>query len=268
MIPQQFWRDDAMPYVESRRAQQSRACYRAHSHPTLSVGAVDAGASVLQLAGRQDQPLQAGDVVVIPANCVHACNPQPGGAWSYQMLYLDTAWLDALWHGAHGQAFTLGTTDACHWRDPATYTAFCQLNQRLFSPSPVEMKEASLIAFISELMLPAAPAAACPPAWLPGLCRQLREQCQQAWPVASLAASVGVSRYHFIRLFRQHCGTTPHAYLLDCRIQRARQWLRQGEALADLAYRLGFSDQSHFQHAFRERVAVTPGEYQRGVGKA
>jgi AraC-like DNA-binding protein len=61
---------------------------------------------------------------------------------------------------------------------------------------------------------------------------------------------------------------TPHAYLLDSRIQRARQWLREGYGLADLAYRLGFSDQSHFQHAFRERVAVTPGEYQRGIGTA
>ena len=265
---QQFWRDDAMPYVESRRAQQSRACYRAHSHPTLSIGAVDAGASLLQVAGRVEQPLQAGDVVVIPANCMHACNPQPGGAWSYQMLYLDTAWLDALWHEAHGQVFTQGTAHTSHWRDPARYAAFCQLNQLLFSPSPVEMKEESLIAFVSELMLPAGAAADSRPAWLPALCAQLREQCDQPWPVASLAASVGVSRYHFIRLFRQHCGTTPHAYLLDSRIQRARQWLREGYGLADLAYRLGFSDQSHFQHAFRERVAATPGEYQRGIGKA
>lgn len=268
MTRQQFWHDGAMPYVESRRAQRSRACYRAHSHPTLSIGAVDAGASLLRVAGREDQPLQAGDVVMIPANCMHACNPQPGGVWSYQMLYLDTAWLDALWHEAHGQAFTLGSADACHWRDAAMYTAFCRLNHMLFSPSPAGMKEESLIAFVSELMQPVPSAAASPPAWLPALCGQLREQCEQAWPVASLAASVGLSRWHFIRLFRQHCGMTPHAYLLDSRIRRARQYLREGYAVAALAYRLGFSDQSHFQHAFRERVAVTPGQYQRGIGMA
>ncbi|WP_251475102.1 hypothetical protein [Stenotrophomonas lactitubi] len=42
----EFWRDAAMPYVESRRACDSRACYRAHSHPTFSIGAVDQGTSL------------------------------------------------------------------------------------------------------------------------------------------------------------------------------------------------------------------------------
>lgn len=268
MSTQQFWRDDAMPYVESRRAQHSRACYRAHSHPTLSIGAVDAGASVLQLAGRDDQPLQAGDVVVIPANCMHACNPRPDAAWSYQMLHLDTRWLASLRQEVSLHADNPASCAAGHCRDPATYRAFCRLNQQLFSPAPVALKEAWLIAFVSDLMWPSPAADAQPPAWLPALCQRLREQCDQAWPVDSLAASVGLSRSHFIRLFRQHVGMTPHAYLLDSRILRARQLLCEGHALADLAHGLGFSDQSHFQHAFRDRVAVTPGEYLRGMGVA
>ena len=265
MPTQQFWRDDAMPYVESRRAQHSRACYRPHSHSTLSIGAVDAGASLLQVAGREDQPLQAGDVVVIPANSLHACNPQPNGAWSYQMLYLDTTWLNGLCEEATHQPPYLAQACPSHRRDPALYRAFCQLNNILFSPTPAALKEEALIAFVGELLLHETPPSTTPPAWLPEICFQLRDQCEQAWPVACLAAHVGLSRYYFIRLFRQHCGMTPHAYLLDSRIQRARVLLREGDALADLAYRLGFSDQSHFQHAFRQRVAVTPREYQRGL---
>ncbi len=35
-----------MPYVETRRACASRACYKAHSHPTFSIGAVDQGNSI------------------------------------------------------------------------------------------------------------------------------------------------------------------------------------------------------------------------------
>ena len=72
-----------------------------------------------------------------------------------------------------------------------------------------------------------------------------------------------MSRYHLIRMFRQHTGLTPHAYQLDCRINKARLMLREGMPLADLAVQLGFSDQSHFQRTFRERVSVTPGDYQR-----
>jgi len=56
---------------------------------------------------------------------------------------------------------------------------------------------------------------------------------------------------------------TPHAYQLDLRINRARQLLRRGDAPADVAQQLGFADQSHFHRAFRQRVALTPGAFQR-----
>ena len=40
-----FWSDPRMPYVETRKACQSRICYKAHSHATFSIGAVDQGQS-------------------------------------------------------------------------------------------------------------------------------------------------------------------------------------------------------------------------------
>ena len=46
-----LWRDPRLPQVESRRACNSRACYKAHSHPTFSIGAVDAGSSLFTGAG-------------------------------------------------------------------------------------------------------------------------------------------------------------------------------------------------------------------------
>ena len=45
----EFWSDPRMPYVETRRACASRACYKAHSHPKFSIGAVDQ-ATVFSLA--------------------------------------------------------------------------------------------------------------------------------------------------------------------------------------------------------------------------
>ena len=53
-VTQAFWHDPALPFVESRRACQSRACYRPHHHPTFSIGAVDEGTSIFTGAG--DEP--------------------------------------------------------------------------------------------------------------------------------------------------------------------------------------------------------------------
>ncbi|HYG41405.1 MAG TPA: helix-turn-helix transcriptional regulator, partial [Bordetella sp.] len=72
-----------------------------------------------------------------------------------------------------------------------------------------------------------------------------------------------MSRYQFIRAFRHATGMTPHAYQLDLRIVQARRLLRDGHSLSRIAHDLGFADQSHFQRAFKQRVAATPGMYRR-----
>ncbi|MGB5971832.1 MAG: AraC family transcriptional regulator [Nodosilinea sp.] len=53
----------------------------------------------------------------------------------------------------------------------------------------------------------------------------------------------------------------PHAYLTHLRIAQAKQQLRQGQSLNQLALELGFVDQSHFTKTFKASVGVTPGQY-------
>ena len=50
-IPQtfEFWQDRRMPYVETRRSCFGRTCYKSHSHPTFSIGAIDEGNSVFKV---------------------------------------------------------------------------------------------------------------------------------------------------------------------------------------------------------------------------
>ena len=50
---------------------------------------------------------------------------------------------------------------------------------------------------------------------------------------------------------------TPHAYLLNRRIQRSQHWLRQG-VTAEVALAAGFADQAHFQRTFKRQLAATP----------
>jgi hypothetical protein len=80
---------------KSRCANDSAACYAPHSHSSLSIGAVNDGCSVFSRDGTRQQ-LGRGDVVLIPAGEVHACNPENDGRWSYQMLYLDPAWVEGV----------------------------------------------------------------------------------------------------------------------------------------------------------------------------
>jgi len=89
----------------------------------------------------------------------------------------------------------------------------------------------------------------------------LDAHCLEPIPLIHLAQMAGLSPFQLIRRFRKEFGLTPHAYQLDRRINRTRELLQQGYSLADLACLCGFSDQSHFQRAFKLRVAATPIQY-------
>lgn len=263
------WFDPALPFAESRRASHSSASYLPHTHPTLSVGAVDGGASRFT-CGADAALLHPGAVVVIPAGQVHACNPVPDGRWSYQMLHFEPAWVAAvLDEDEHrGAALAARVTAA-----PAVYRLVCALNRTLFSAADSIEKEAALVAFIGDLHaalesgddLHTLPAPAAVSTRVAHLCELLRARHAERLPLAELAREAGLSRYHLIRAFRAETGMTPHAWQLDLRIQHARRLLRQGAALAEVALDLGFADQSHFQRAFKQRVALTPRSYQRAA---
>lgn len=262
-----FWRSSALPFVECRCANDSAACYAPHSHPTLSLGAVDGGQSVFSRDG-QLQRLSRGDVVLIPAGEVHSCNPENDGRWSYQMLYLDATWMSKI-------VDEMGVLDAVvlnHLPDNVAprevHARLTRLNKRLFSSLPDEDKEAALLLFVGDLFEPALfREGQCKPKpdspRLRAVQAMIAARCTESLGLDELAREAGLSRYHLVRSFSRVVGMTPHAWQLDLRIQRARSLLDQGMPLADAALQLGFADQSHFQRAFKQRVAATPGEYRR-----
>jgi len=79
--------------------------------------------------------------------------------------------------------------------------------------------------------------------------------------VHDAARRAGLSREGFIRAFFRHHGMTPHAYKMNRRLNRGRDLLRQGAAIAETAQATGFSDQSHFGRAFLKFFGATPGSF-------
>ena len=90
-IPQSFWRDEQLPWLELRSTWQSQQDYKRHHHSQLSIGAILEGETCCQCNGKEYR-LKVGDLIVIPPLAPHSCNPVNGQFRSYHMLYLDTQW--------------------------------------------------------------------------------------------------------------------------------------------------------------------------------
>lgn len=77
-----------------------------------------------------------------------------------------------------------------------------------------------------------------------------------------MAQLTDYSAFHFSRLFKQATRRSPHQYVLEQRVQRAKNLLKTSRApAAEIAYEVGFSSQSHLVTAFRKVVGVTPKVY-------
>lgn len=79
-----------------------------------------------------------------------------------------------------------------------------------------------------------------------------------------LAELVDLTPFHFARSFKAATGVSPHQYVLERRVIRAREKLEtEAASLADIAYAVGFSSQAHMTDVFRKRIGVTPGQYRK-----
>ncbi|MFQ4144272.1 AraC family transcriptional regulator [Chlorogloeopsis sp. ULAP02] len=80
--------------------------------------------------------------------------------------------------------------------------------------------------------------------------------------LAELAKIVQLSPYHFAHLFKKSINTSPHQYVIRCRIERAKQLMVMGNlSLVTIAQMVGFASQGHFTYHFKRLVGVTPKVY-------
>ncbi|SOY59597.1 helix-turn-helix domain-containing protein [Cupriavidus taiwanensis] len=84
--------------------------------------------------------------------------------------------------------------------------------------------------------------------------------------LGELAALVGLSEFHFARMFRVSFGMPPHAWVLQTRLERAQRLLADPRRpLREVAARAGFASASHLNRRFQAAFGVTPGAWRAGV---
>jgi len=92
----------------------------------------------------------------------------------------------------------------------------------------------------------------------------LYENLDGSTPLRSIARECGLSPSHFARAFAISVGQPPHQWLLEQRVDRARQLLGDSTLpLSEIAIRCGFADQSHFTRVFSAKTGLAPGRWRR-----
>jgi AraC-like DNA-binding protein len=85
--------------------------------------------------------------------------------------------------------------------------------------------------------------------------------------IGDVASDLALSRSYFVRSFTNTMGVAPYSWLVEQRINEARELLTGTTIpLAQIALECGFTDQSHFTNAFNRRVGTTPSKWRKAEG--
>lgn len=78
-----------------------------------------------------------------------------------------------------------------------------------------------------------------------------------------IAGRVYLSKYHFMRLFKEAYGTSPHKYLTNKRIEAAKKLLSTNRSVSVVCREVGFESVHSFSNLFKRHTGVSPGQFRK-----
>ena len=263
-IDDRIYTDPGLPFAQCRHSRDSGRHYKPHMHKAFCIGALEQGEVVYQI-GERTTSLQPGSLALINPEVPHACNPAENQTRHYFMLFLDPDWClqiqQSLW-----QTDTFCPAAIDRLDDQTLYRQYMEAMAVFMGNCDLLEKEQVLVRLLETIFLRACEPAASNPGPAPAHIDQLRQLLEkdlgEDTTMARLAAALNANPYTLLRQFKAATGLTPHAFRLNCRIERAKTLLEKGEDLAQVALTCGFFDQSHLHRHFKAVTTMTPKAYQ------
>ncbi len=262
----QFWRDPDLPGVEVRYSRYHEDAFRYHTHTAYSIGFLESGRTTFVMEGREHRAM-AGQMVFIPPEAAHACNPDPDSDMAYRMFYVDQPWLEAVAAEVFERAVGLPVFPEPVVDDPQLLAHWRTLHQVIIDGGERLEKETLLVQGLADLITRhGALGEPREPAGNDEAVRRVKEHLfanlAEKVCLDDLAAVAHLSRYHLLRVFQASTGLPPHAYQNQQRVDLGKRFLIQGMPISRAAVEAGFADQSHFSRVFKQYTGATPRQYQ------
>ncbi|HUN48777.1 MAG TPA: AraC family transcriptional regulator [Stellaceae bacterium] len=267
-----FWRSRELGEIEWLHARYLTHRFARHWHDGYALGVIVAGAETFFSGGIRHCAM-SGSVAMLNPGEIHDGEAAHPRGWRYRMLYPDVAVLERAASEIAGRPVAAPLFRQTIVRDDEA-AALLVAAHRAAEQSPSTLERETLLRDALALLIrrygdlgPAAPAAG-DSARLRGVRDLIEARLDEDLSLETLAAEAGMSCWHFLRVFRRETGATPHLYLLQRRLARARALLAAGETPAAVASAPGFTDQSHLTHRFRRTYGVTPARFRQAAHKS
>ncbi len=201
--------------------------------------------------------VEADDILVYFPDSIHRLEALHQ-SWAWRFWTMDGPVMRSLLEG-------FGLVEGVYRAGPCPHDLFLLLREAIRDISASGERHASAIAY--QLMTRASFAQ---DGDLPGVVAQVLNFVDEEWnnpelTVQQLADLISMNRSQFTRLFTQHVGMSPIAYITSKRVQNAQGMLKRdiSVSVTEIAYACGFTDPSYFTRVFRQRSGMTPLQFRQ-----
>jgi AraC-like DNA-binding protein len=267
----EYWWDRHLTGLSLLHADFTTHEYPQHTHDALVIAVTEQGGSIVKSRGELQDATPSTLFVFNPEE-PHGGWMGRSERWQYRSLYLTRLALDRL-------ADQLGVDEVPYFTrntfaDPDLIEAFLGLHLALEDGRDAFAERELLVGSFGTLFKRHGSGRGgikAPPRdriLLAKAVERMRAEYATDLRLEELAASVGLTTFQLIGLFKRTTGLTPHAYLTQVRLSMACRHLRHSPVLAEVATAVGFYDQSALNKHFKRCYGITPLQFARAAAAA
>lgn len=246
------------------RAHYESRCFQRHIHDWFVIGLNVGGAHRSYTRG-QEITIPTGQISLINPGDVHSGLRASRDPWSFRAFHVSSEFMRMAAGRSGGEVdFAVGVVN-----DPSIFARLLRTHQLAEEGASPTRVEDNLMGALGRLANRYAPRDARPS----GAGRRrgdidrareyIEARCPGRLTLDEMAEVAKLSRFYFLRRFKQEVGMTPYAYLADLRVREAARRLDSGEPIGRVAFAAGFADQSHLTRSFKRTLGITPGQFLR-----
>lgn len=242
--------------------------YSKHSHKTFAIGIIGTGKIELDFHAQEKQYLSPNEIVIFNPNQVHQTNSKTKKSLDYYTLHVNLQWCKSVQSElySNNDKFidikpNIINEKNIHDELIRIFEDIC-LNKSEYENKKLEEVLIYILKKYSKIDN-ANDRNECENILLDEVKRYILENINNPITLKDISLEVGYDESYITRVFKNEFGLTPHAFLINKRVEKARDKLLNDEHvnLAQLSNEVGFYDQSHFSKVFKRVFAITPNKY-------
>jgi AraC-like DNA-binding protein len=261
-----MWRAADLAGLECIQATYISQVFPRHTHESFAIGLIEAGVQATDYRGATYYA-SAGDICLVNPGEAHTGYAPDEAGWTYQCSYPVEALLQKAAEEVADRAAGTPYFPSPVIQDPSVARLLQAFFVSLQRPHSALEQESRLLAVLARMI--ARYSSQRPDIRESGrergAVRRVRDYIHDHYPdnmtLVQLAAVANLSRFHLIRVFQKETGLSPHAYLTQVRVEKAKELLARNVPIVHTALAVGFSDQSHLTRRFKSITGIPPGQY-------